>query len=211
MLGRAVKLGAALVALVMLYLAVTFVQVWQASGRDQARPAQAIVVFGAAQYNGRPSPVLRARLDHALALYKRGLADNVVVTGGRREGDRFTEASVSAAYLSERGVPESALLREVSGRSSWQSLASASRFLKRQEPPITRVLLVSDGYHAARIAAIAKELGLEAHTSPVRGVSSRGAAKLVHLGKETLAVAAGRVFGFRRVAGIDRRLARPAP
>lgn len=211
MLRRAVKVGAALVALLLLYLAVTFVQVWQASGRDQARPAQAIVVFGAAQYDGRPSPVLRARLDHALALYKRGLAEKVVVTGGRRAGDRFTEATVSAAYLSKRGIPESALLREVSGRNSWQSLASAARFLKRRDPPITKVLLVSDGYHAARIAAIAKELGLEAHTSPARGTSASGTAKLVHFGKETLAVAAGRVFGFRRVAGIDRRLARPAP
>ncbi len=211
MLGRVVKLGAALVALVMLYLSVTFVQVWKASRRDQARPAQAIVVFGAAQYDGRPSPVLQARLDHALALYERGLAGKVVVTGGRREGDRFTEASVSATYLAKRGVPESALLREVSGRSSWQSLASAAKFLKRRDPPITKVLLVSDGYHAARIAAIAKELGLEPHTSPARGASSRGAAKLVHLGKETVAVAAGRLFGFRRVAGIDRRLARPEP
>ncbi|HVE47356.1 MAG TPA: YdcF family protein [Acidimicrobiales bacterium] len=205
---RAVKLLAALVALVVLYLGLTFVQVWQAAGRDQARPAQAIVVFGAAQYDGRPSPVLRARLDHALALYERGLAEKVVVTGGRRAGDRFTEASASAAYLRRRGVPESALLREVSGRSSWQSLASAARFLKRRDPPITKVLLVSDGYHAARIAAIADELGLDAHTSPARGVSSRGAAKLVHFGKETVALAAGRLFGFGRVAGIDRRLVR---
>lgn len=208
MLRRAVKLGAALVALVMVYLVVTFVQVWRASGRDQARPAQAIVVFGAAQYDGRPSPVLRARLDHALDLYKRGLADKVVVTGGRRAGDRFTEATVSASYLSKRGVPQAAILREVSGRTSWQSLAAAAKFLKERDPPMTKVLLVSDGYHAARIAAIAKELGLDAHTSPARGASSRGAAKLVHLGKETVAVAAGRVFGFRRVAGIDRRLAR---
>lgn len=211
MLRRVVKVGAALVTLLLLYLAVTFAQVWQASGRDQARPAQAIVVFGAAQYDGRPSPVLRARLDHALALYKRGLADKVVVTGGRRAGDRFTEATVSASYLAKRGIPESALLREVSGRSSWQSLASAARFLKRRDPPITKVLLVSDGYHAARIAAIAKELGLEAHTSPARGTSAHGTGKLVLFGKETLAVAAGRVFGFRRVAGIDRRLARTEP
>lgn len=211
MLRRIVKAGAALVALLLLYLAVTFVQVWQASGRDQARPAQAIVVFGAAQYDGRPSPVLRARLDHALALYRRGLADKVVVTGGRRSGDRFTEATVSASYLGKRGVPESALLREVSGRSSWQSLASAARFLKRREPPITEVLLVSDGYHAARIAAIARELGLEARTSPAPGTSAHGTDKLVQFGKETLAVAAGRVFGFRRVAGVDRRLARTEP
>lgn len=206
MLRRAVKVGSALVAVVLVYLGVTFVQVWQAAGRDQARPAQAIVVFGAAQYNGRPSAVLRARLDHALALYERGLADKVVVTGGRRAGDRFTEATVSARYLLSRGVPEAAVLREVSGRNSWQSLASTANFLKRRQPPITDVLLVSNGYHSARIAAIAKELGLEAHTSPAPGSSSAGARKMVHVGKETLAVAAGRVVGFRRVAGIDRRI-----
>lgn len=205
---RLVKVGAIVLALLPLYLGVTFAQVWRASSRDQARPVQAIVVFGAAQYNGRPSPVLRSRLDHALDLYKRGLADHVVVTGGRRAGDRFTEATVSAVYLAKRGVPDAAILREVSGRNSWQSLAAAARFLARRDPPITKVLLVSDGYHSARIASIAKELGLEAHTSPARGSPSRGAAKLVNMGKETLAVAAGRIFGFQRVAGIDRRLVR---
>lgn len=208
MLGRAVKVGAALLVAVVLYLGVTFAQVWQAAGRDQARPAQAIVVFGAAQYDGRPSAVLRARLDHALGLYEKGLADKVVVTGGRRAGDRFTEATVSARYLLNRGVPETALLREVSGQNSWQSLASTANFLKRRDPPITQVLLVSNGYHSARIAAIAKELGLDAHTSPARASSLTGARKVFHVGKETVAVAAGRVFGFRRVAGIDRRIAR---
>lgn len=208
MLGRAVKVGAALLAAVVLYLGVTFAQVWQAAGRDQARPAQAIVVFGAAQYDGRPSAVLRARLDHALGLYEKGLADKVVVTGGRRAGDRFTEATVSARYLLNRGVPETALLREVSGQNSWQSLASTANFLKRRDPPITKVLLVSNGYHSARIAAIAKELGLDAHTSPARASSLTGVRKVFHVGKETVAVAAGRVFGFRRVAGIDRRIAR---
>jgi uncharacterized SAM-binding protein YcdF (DUF218 family) len=206
LLRRTLKVGAVVVAAAVLYLGFTFAQVWRAAGRDQARRAQAIVVFGAAQYDGRPSPVLRARLDHALALYKKGLADKVVVTGGRGAGDRFTEATVSATYLLERGVPESALLREVSGRNSWQSLASAANFLKHRDPPITEVLLVSDGYHSARIAAIAKELDLHAHTSPARGSPTHGAAKMVHLGKETLAVAAGRILGFRRVAGIDRHI-----
>ncbi|MEO7836769.1 MAG: YdcF family protein [Acidimicrobiales bacterium] len=211
MLRRLLKLGVVVLGALLLYLVVTFAQVWQSAGRDQARPAQAIVVFGAAQYDGRPSPVLRSRLDHALTLYERKLARKVVVTGGRRSGDRFTEATVAAAYLQQRGVPDAAILREVSGRNSWQSLAAAANFLKNQVPPVTNVLLVSDDYHSARIAAIAKELGLVAHTSPARGVPSRRAGKLIHMGKETLAVAAGRVFGFRRVAGIDRRLARTAP
>ncbi|MDQ1373413.1 MAG: hypothetical protein QOJ09_751, partial [Actinomycetota bacterium] len=156
MIRLALKIGAALVALVMLYVGVTYVQVWQASHRDQTPRVDAIVVFGAAQYNGRPSPVLAARLDHAADLYKRNVADVVVVTGGGQPGDRATEASASAAYLKRRGVPESALLREVQGRTSWQSLAAAANFLKRRGR--TRVVLVSDPFHNARLAAMASEL-----------------------------------------------------
>src|SRR5436309_12223728 len=116
---------------VVVYYAVTFVQVWLASRRDEARQAQAILVLGAAQYNGRPSAVLRARLDHAFDLYRRGLSDIVVVTGGKEPGDRFTEASASADYLAAKGIPQEKVLREVQGRNSWQSLASSAAFLKR--------------------------------------------------------------------------------
>lgn len=200
MLRLAVRVGAVLVTSVLLYLSVTFVQVWQASRRDEARAVQAIVVLGAAQYDGRPSPVLRARLEHAADLYQRGLAEHVVVTGGKQAGDRVTEATVSANYLARHGVPEHAILREVQGRSSWQQLAAAATFLKRRG--ITKVLLVSDGFHAARISAIADELGLEGYTSPAPGSPIHGAAKLPYVGGETLAVAAGRLLGFRRMAGI---------
>ena len=189
----------------LLYLAVTFVQVWQASRRDEATQAQAIVVFGAAQYNGQPSPVLRARLDHAVDLYERGLADRVVVTGGRREDDRFSEATASANYLRRKGVPESSILREVTGRNSWQSLASAAGFLKKRG--VHEVVLVSDGFHSARIAAMADELGLHAHTSPAPSSPIDGAGKLPYLGKETVAVAAGRVVGFHRVSDVRRQVA----
>ncbi|MGQ0521207.1 MAG: YdcF family protein [Actinomycetota bacterium] len=211
MLRLTVRVGAVLVASVLLYLSVTFVQVWQASRRDEARAVQAIVVLGAAQYDGRPSPVLRARLEHAADLYQRGLAEHVVVTGGKREGDRVTEATVSANYLARHGVPERAILREVQGRSSWQQLAAAAAFMKRLG--ITEVLLVSDGFHAARISAIADELGLEGYTSPAPGSPIHGAAKLPYVGRETLAVAAGRLLGFRRMAGIrtSTTSARPAP
>ena len=201
MVRLALKVTAGLTAVGFLYLAVTFVQVLQASGRDEARSVQAIVVLGAAQYNGRPSPVLRARLDHAAELYRRALAANVVVTGGKQAGDRQTEATVSADYLIGHGVPEDAILREVQGRSSWQQLAAAAAFLKKRG--ITKVLLVSDGFHSARIAAIAHELGLEGYTSPARGSPIRGAGKLPYVGKETLAVAAGRILGYRRMAGIS--------
>lgn len=188
----------------LVYLAVTFIQVRGASHRDQARRVQAIVVFGAAQYNGRPSPVLAARLDHTADLYKRGYADRVVVTGGKAAGDVTTEATVSATYLTERGVPSSAILREVSGRNSWQSLASAAAILK--ERGLTKVLLVSDPFHDARIAAMAKELGLEAYVSPTRTSPIKGSTEEKFLVKETVAVAAGRIVGFRRLMGVDSRV-----
>ncbi len=197
----AIKLAAAAIAVVLLYLTITFVQVWRAAHRDEARPAQAIVVLGTAQYNGRPSPVLRARLDHAIALWRRKLAPVIVVTGGRQPGDRFTEATASANYLLQRGVPDESILREVSGVSSWQSLAATAAFLQDRE--IERVLLVSDPFHSYRIGAIADELGLEAHTSPTRASPIGGSAEARYMLRETAAVALGRVIGFRREAGIQ--------
>ncbi|MDQ4133020.1 MAG: YdcF family protein [Actinomycetota bacterium] len=197
----AIKLAAAVIAVMLLYLAITFVQVWRAAERDEARPAEAIVVLGAAQYNGRPSAVLRARLDHAIALWRRRLAPVIVVTGGRQPGDRFTEATASANYLLQRGVPDEAILREVSGVSSWQSLAATAAFLRERN--IGRVLLVSDPFHSYRIGAIADELGLEAHTSPTRESPIGGASEARYMLRETAAVALGRVIGFRREAGIQ--------
>ena len=99
--------------------------------RTQRGPSDAIVVLGAAQYDGRPSPVLAARLDHALELYDDGVAPMIVVTGGRQPGDRFTEATASATYLHEHGVPDAAILRETTGRSSWESLAAAGAVPRR--------------------------------------------------------------------------------
>ena len=106
------------VFLVLVYVVVTFVQVWAASRENQAGKAGAIVVLGAAQYNGRPSPVLAARLDHALDLYHDGVAPLIVVTGGRQQGDRFTEATTGYNYLRDHGVPDDAIRKEVQGRST---------------------------------------------------------------------------------------------
>ena len=210
MIRRIVKLGFVAGALLVIYFAVTFVQVWQASRRDEARKAQAIVVFGAAQYGGRPSPVLRARLNHAADLYERGIAGTIVVTGGRLPNDTsgYTEARASAEYLVAKGIPDDDVLREVSGRNSWQSLASSSVFLKQRG--ITRVVLVSDGFHLLRIKSMADELGLTAYGSPAPGSPISGAGKVRHFVRETLAVAAGRVIGYRRVSGIDERVRQAA-
>lgn len=184
-----------------LYVGVTFVQVWMASRHDGATNADAIVVLGAAQYDGRPSPVLEARLDHALELWQQGLAPLIVVTGGKRQGDRFTEATASANYLLQHGVPDAQILREVQGTSSWESLAAAARILR--ERGLNEVILVSDPYHALRIGGIADELGLNAHVSPTHTSPISGGSELKHMVKETGAVAVGRIIGYRRLLSLE--------
>jgi uncharacterized SAM-binding protein YcdF (DUF218 family) len=188
----------------VVYLAVTFSQVWLASRKDQARPVQAIVVLGAAQYDGRPSPVLAARLDHVLLLWNRHLAPVVVVTGGKEPGDQYTEATASADYLETRGVPDADILREVSGRDSWQSLSAAARFLEARH--IDTVLLVSDPFHDERLLAMSSELGLHGFVSPTRTSPITGIHVLPYMGRETVAVAVGRIIGFRREVTLERWL-----
>ena len=190
--GRLVLVAVALGGLGALYVVVTFAQVWVTAGRDQAGPTDAIVVLGAAQYDGAPSPVLRARLDHAVTLYEAGHAPLIVVTGGRQEGDRFTQAAAGYRYLRDRGVPDEALLLEVDGTSTYTELAATSRILRSRG--LSRVLMVSDGYHSARLLAIAEEVGLEGAVSPTD--TTFGTRELL---RETAAVGIGRVTGFRRL------------
>jgi uncharacterized SAM-binding protein YcdF (DUF218 family) len=196
------RLVAVVVAIGIVYVGVTFVQVWRASSSDRARKAQAIVVLGAAQYDGRPSPILTARLDHALELYRRGIAPKIVTTGGNRPGDRFTEASAGASYLIRHGVPSSALELEVQGESSWESLAAAARFLRREH--ITDVVLVSSPWHALRTVEIAGEVGLDGRSSPATEHESTSK-RLYHLSRETIAVAVGRIVGHRRLVDLSPR------
>jgi uncharacterized SAM-binding protein YcdF (DUF218 family) len=190
------RLVLAAVLLLVLYVVLTFVQVWLASRRDTAQSADAIVVLGAAQYDCRPSPVLEQRLDHAHLLYVDGVADTIVVTGGKQAADRCTEAESSANYLRGKGVPDGDLLLEVQGRNSWESLAAAGLILRDRD--LTRAVLVTDGYHALRVQAIAEQIGLDASVSPSRQGGSFG-----DLAKETVAVAVGRVVGFDRLVNID--------
>ena len=138
-----------MVVVLALYVGGTFFQVWQASRRDQAQGAGAIVVMGAAQYNGEPSPVYEARLEHALTLYQQGLSDLIVLTGGSQEGDEFTEAQAGALWLEDQGVPESDLRLEVQGRNSWESLAASARILR--EDGVEDVIVVSDPFHSKRL------------------------------------------------------------
>lgn len=193
------RTGLVVGAATVLYLVITFFQVWSASNADAHDPADAAVVLGAAQYDGTPSPVLQRRLDHAIDLYRSDTVELIVVTGGKQPGDRFTEAAASYAYLRQDGIPDAHILREEQGTNTWEQLAAVERFL---EPlGIESVILVSDDYHALRLGKTAEEVGLDAQVSPIdSGLSFGGQAKA--LVRETGAVAVGRVIGFRRLVSL---------
>lgn len=143
---------------------VAFVLVLAAAQLDERNPADAIVVLGAAQYNGRPSPVLRARLDHALELWNERLASAIVVTGGVGRGDTESEADVGRRYLLARQVPDSALIVQPQGRSTEASMRAVAAWLADRGR--RRAILVSDPFHMLRLRLEARRNGLEAYTSP---------------------------------------------
>jgi uncharacterized SAM-binding protein YcdF (DUF218 family) len=189
-----VKVGLGVVLLGIAYLAFTFAQVWWASRQQSKASASAIVVMGAAQWNGRPSPVLKDRLDHAAALYRAGRGTEIIVTGGKQPGDRVTQGVTGYDYLTAAGIPSPAVKLENQGTNSYQELSAAANII-RQSGLAPDVLLVSDPYHSFRIAQIASELGLTAHVSP-DDVGS----PLPSLLRETAAVSLGRIIGYRRLA-----------
>ncbi|HEX2051496.1 MAG TPA: YdcF family protein [Actinomycetota bacterium] len=126
---------------------------------DEVGGADAIVVLGAAQYDGEPSPVFKGRLDHAVYLYDEDLSDVVIVTGGKQEGDRFTEAEAGASYLVARGVPGDAILRENEGATTLESLQNVRTIADRYG--IDSLLVVSDPMHSERVKRMAADLGFE--------------------------------------------------
>ena len=132
---------------------------WNARAAEPHQ-ADAIVVMGAAQYNGRPSRVFEARLEHALELYEQGYAPLIVVTGGKMAGDAYTEAESATQYLVDRGVPADAILAENEGRDTWQSMLGVAAVLEGTD--VDSLLIVSDGYHLLRSELMAGELGFQA-------------------------------------------------
>jgi len=157
--------------LVVVLLALTWaaivVSVAVHGARDEATSADAIVVLGAAQYNGRPSPVFRARLDHAATLYQRGLAPVVLVTGGVGLRDTLSEANVGRDYLAHLSLPSDALIPLPGGADTYGSLAQVRQWFDGRAS--RRVLLVSDGFHMLRLRIIAERLDLVPFTSPAPG------------------------------------------
>jgi uncharacterized SAM-binding protein YcdF (DUF218 family) len=184
------------VAVVLVYLVVTAVQVWITGRRYEPRPAGAIVVMGAAQYDGVPSPDLAARLDEAERLWHQHYATQIMVTGSKEVGDTYTEAQASERYLVTAGIPSGDIL-EAGGNDSWENLSLAAPALLARGD--RTVLVVTDPFHEARSLAVASAVGLSpfptpTHTSPITGMST-----VPYYAKETVGVALGRIVGFGHI------------
>ena len=180
-------IGLVLLAAATVYT-VALVTVLVVSQQDQRRPVDAIVVLGAAQYNGRPSPVLRARLDHALQLYLEGFAPRIVVTGGVGRGDTTSEAIVGRQYLLTQDVPPSAVVVQPQGRSTQASMTAVADWLAAEH--LNRVILVSDPFHMFRLRLEARRTDLEAYTSPTESspISDNPVLELRYLAAEGLKI-----------------------
>ena len=178
-----------------MYVCLNIVQVWSVGRSSGAREVDAIVVMGVAQYDGRPSPQLQARLDHVLMLWKEGVAKLVVTTGGNQPGDRFTEARASADYLVAGGIPESAISMEDIGATTLQSLQGVAEILHSRG--LSSVEIVTDPYHALRSRLIAQDLGLTAYVSPTEHSAVTGGAEKRRMINEGLGLALAHVIGFQ--------------
>jgi uncharacterized SAM-binding protein YcdF (DUF218 family) len=154
----------AVTVFVLWLVSVSAVVTW--SKRDEARPAQAIVVLGAAQYAGKPSPVLRARLDHALDLWNRHLASLLILTGGTGFGDTTSEAAVGRTYVRKHGVPDTAIIEENAGRTTSESMRAVAGMLEVRG--LQSALLVSDPFHMLRLRILARRFGFTPYTSPTK-------------------------------------------
>lgn len=199
-----VRASALLVLAVMIgvvaYVAIAAASLFHSGSRDPGRRADAIVVMGAAQYDGVPSPLLEARLRHAADLWRAGRAPRIAVTGGKQEGDRFTEAAASRRWLTDNGVPRAAILEEDEGASTWESLTGLAPVLRAEG--VSSVIAVSSRWHVERVILSLRELGFMATPSAVRpegtswfdeGGASGGTVR------EIIGVAVGRLLGFGRL------------
>jgi len=180
-------LGGALIVLIAAWTAYAVsVLIWGA--RDRARASDAIVVLGAAQYVGRPSPVLRARLDHALDLWRQGLAPTLIFTGGMGTGDTTSEAAVSRLYALRHGVPDTAILMENEGRTTKESLAAVAVIMHARQ--MRSAILVSDPFHMLRLRILSTQYGVDAYTSPTKTspISANKAQALAYVFSESIKV-----------------------
>jgi uncharacterized SAM-binding protein YcdF (DUF218 family) len=169
---RSRKFISIIISLVLIYLGYTYYQIAHQSELDETRQADAIIVFGAAEYSGKPSPVLRARLDHALELYKRGLAPFIITTGGNGDDPNYSEGGVGRAYLIVAGVPDSQILSEPQAEDTDESAQRVATITRVNH--ITTCLVVSDGYHIYRIKKMLAKQGVTAYGAPRPGTKELG-------------------------------------
>lgn len=198
LLRHPIRTAVALVGVIALVaLGWSAIVVWRSANDDDAsevQAADAIVVLGAAQYGGEPSPVFRERLDHALMLFRQGRADRVVVLGSKAAGDQTTEADAGRDYLIGRGVPAAAAIAVPVGRTTFESLAGAARYMKRRG--LDSAFLVSDPWHNARIERMASDLGIEAYASATWTSAARTTrTRFAGYARETFAYLYYRIFG----------------
>ena len=205
-MGRFARVVGLLVFISLMYGCINVAQVWWVGRSDQARAVDAIVVLGVAQYDGRPSPQLQARLDHALALWQKGLSPLVITTGGNQPGDRFTEAETSANYLIEGSVdvavPTESIVQENTGSTTRESLIEVSKIM--QARGLHSVLIVTDPYHSLRSRLIAQDLDLVAYVSPTRTSPLRGASAVSRHVREALGVAVAHLIGFANLERLTK-------
>lgn len=204
-MSRFTRVVGLLLIISLVYGCINVAQVWWVGKSDQARVVDAIVVLGVAQYDGRPSPQLQARLDHALALLLEGASPLVITTGGNQPGDRFTEAETSANYLIKGlGIDYQAveILQENSGSTTRESLIGVRDIM--QSRGLHSILIVTDPYHSLRSRLIAQDFGLVAYVSPTRTSPLRGASAVSRHVREALGVAVAHLIGFANLERLTK-------
>jgi uncharacterized SAM-binding protein YcdF (DUF218 family) len=192
----AIRIAGLIVTAIILYFGVTLVQVWLTSRSYDPHPAGAILVMGAAQYNGVPSPDLQSRLDEALILFRAGDAHVIMVTGNKEKGDLFTESEAGAHYLESKGVPSSDIL-EAGGDDSYENVNDAAAQLKARD--IASLLVVTDPFHEDRSMAIVSELGFTPSPTPTKTSPINGWSTVPYFLKEATGVGLGRIIGFNHL------------
>ncbi|MGH9021285.1 MAG: YdcF family protein [Acidimicrobiales bacterium] len=192
-----IRLASAVVGAIVVYFAVGFFQIWSTSHEHSTAHADAILVFGTAEDNGRPSPELTARLGDALTLYRDHRAGWVVVTGGKQKGDHFTEAGVSATWLEAHGVPASHVIVGA-GVDTWQNVASVVGAMYTHH--LSSVLCVTDPIHEYRAMAIASGAGLTTMPAPVKHAPAESGSRWWYYLRETFAVGVGRIVGYHTLS-----------
>ncbi len=192
----ALRFAVLVVAVIVVYFGVTFVQVWLTSRQYDPHPAGAILVMGAAQDDCVPTLDLQARLDQALTLYHQGYAHLIMLTGSKQPGDTCTEAESGAMYLEHRGVPDSDIL-QAGGNDSYENIADAAPKLAAHDARV--VLVTTDPFHEDRSMAIASTLGLTPSPTPTQTSPIRGWSTVPYFAKETLGVGLGRIIGYNHL------------